>query len=118
LPGNEQTNRILRSAQTLLNMPGLEITAVISVQDTWNSAYCPARFALAPDGLMERQGCLQRRRRIEREKIPGDGAAVIIHNDRQPGSSRGPFIIEHHNIQQRVIGLPDGVRGFGFTPVQ
>jgi hypothetical protein len=101
----------------LLDMPGREITAVIGIQDRRNAADGPARFALAPDGLRQRQRCLERRRGVEREKIPSDGTAVIIHNDGEPRAVRETLGVQHQNIEQRVIGLPDGVGGVDFTPV-
>ena len=60
---------------------------------------------------------------------PGNGPAVIIHNDGEPGPHRVPLVMPHPQIQQGVIGLPDGVgllclaaieqikdRAIGFTP--
>ena len=54
----------------LFDMPGGEITAVIGVQDRRNPAHGPARFALAPDGLMQRQGCLQAAGALNERKYP------------------------------------------------
>jgi hypothetical protein len=55
---------------------------------------------------------------LKAEPKTGNGAAVIIHNDREPGTNRWATGMAQPNIQERMIGLPDVVGLFGFASVQ
>ena len=47
-----------------------------------------------------------------------NSAAVIIHNDGEPGPSRWPAFMAHPDIQQGMIGLPDVIGFVSLTPVE
>jgi hypothetical protein len=49
---------------------------------------------------------------------PGNGAAVIIHNDGQPGPRRRAILPANPEIYQRMIGLPDIVGVCGLASIE
>ena len=70
-----------------------------------------------PDRLAQRQGSAGRRRAVEGNAEAGNRATVVVDNDSQPRptcfavGSLGP------EIELGVVGLPDLVRPFCFTPM-
>ena len=82
----------------LLQMVEGKIAAMISIKCPWNAAYLPLRHGFAPDALTEHQGGLGRGRRLKAHAKPGNGAAVIIHNDGQPGPRRRAVLPENPEI--------------------
>ena len=78
----------------------------------------PAGLTLAPDRLPQGERSVQRGGWIEREEVARQGATVVIQNHGQPGLGRGLPLAEHEDIQETVVGLPDGIGGLGFATMQ
>ena len=45
----------------------------------------------------------------ERERVAGDGTAVVVEDDGQPRLSRLPSPVFQPDVELRMVGLPDGV---------
>jgi hypothetical protein len=99
----------------LLHVPGSEIGAVVGVEHARDAADVPARLGLAPDRLPQRQGGLQRRRRAEVDRIPGNGPGIVVLDHGQPRPRRVTRRGHHPQVELGVIGLPDLV-GTGCLP--
>ena len=67
---------------------------------------------------MPAAGGVQGRGRIECQIVTGDGPAIIILNDRQPGSGRYLPLTHQENIEQTVIRLPDRIGSLGFSTME
>jgi hypothetical protein len=108
----ELTRRIPRSAEIgghLLEVPGREVAPVVGIEDPGDAADLPAGSALAPDRLVQGQGRLDRRGAAEEQRVARRGTAVVVEDDRQPGLPGTPLPVFQHDVEFRVIGLPDGV---------
>src|SRR2546430_16816165 len=99
-------------------MVGGEITAVVGIKCQRNTTDMPLREQLAPDGLTEHQSCLYRRGRMKTDPKPRNGAAVVIHNDGEPGPRRRPTVLLHPEIHEGVVGLPDVIRPLCFAAIK
>ena len=95
-----------------------EVAAVVGVEPLRNAADRPARLALAPDRPSQRQRRLQRARGARRQMIRGDGAAMVVDDDRQPRADHRTCRVMHQDVELGVVGLPDLVRGCRFAPMQ
>ena len=93
----------------LLEVPGREVAAVVGIEDPGDAADLPARSALAPDRLAQGQGRLDRRGAAEEQRIARHGAAVVVEDDGQPRLLGPPTPVFQHDVEFRMIGLPDGV---------
>jgi hypothetical protein len=76
-----------------------EVRAVIAVQDLRDPADRPARVLLAPDGLVQRECGLQRRRRFGEHDVPRDRAAVVVLDDRQPRTHSPPVLVDDQDVE-------------------
>ena len=55
---------------------------------------------------------------LQAEPETGNGPAVIIHDDGEPGTHRWATVMAHPEIQQGMIGLPEVIGLFGFVSVE
>ena len=55
---------------------------------------------------------------MKTHRKPGNGSAVIIHNDGEPGTCRGLTVLLYPEIQQGVVGLPDVVRPLSLAAIE
>src|SRR5512145_1471448 len=99
-------------------MLGGKITAVIGVKRLWNTRDLPLRQGLTPHSLAQDERRVDGGWRLYTEPKAGNGPAVIIHNDGQPGPHQLSVVMAHPQIQQGMIGLPDIVGSFSFAPVE
>jgi len=60
---------------------------------------------------------LQRCRRIQEDGVPRDRTRIIVNHDGKPRPHRFSIGVENQHIEQRVIGLPDGIGAFGTMAV-
>jgi hypothetical protein len=74
-PGVDQAD--LQVGGHPFEVPGREVAAVVGMEDPGNAADLPARSALPPDRLPQRQGRLDRRRGGERQGLARHGTAVV-----------------------------------------
>ena len=82
----------------LLQMVGGEIAAVVSVNRRRDTADMPLRQRLAPDRLAQHQGRLDGGWRVNTHPKPGNGPAVIIRKDGEPGPRRGTATLLYPQI--------------------
>ena len=47
----------------------------------------------------------------------GDSTAVVVHHHRQPGARGLPPVVEHSQVEGRMVGLPQLVRAAGGAPI-
>ena len=59
---------------------------MVDVQDVGETAHCPGRVGLAPDGLSEREGRVGGRRCAGEDVVSADRAGVVVHHRGQPGA--------------------------------
>jgi hypothetical protein len=113
--GEDQTH--LDIGGDLFEVARGEVAAVVGIEDLGNAEDDPVGVGFPPDRLAQHQGGACRRRAIEGNEEACDRATVVVDDDGQPRPCRlavGPFGPE---IELGVIGLPDLVRPFGFTPM-
>lgn len=90
----------------LLDVLGHEVAAVIDVELLGYTADGPVRIDLAPDRLPKGQGGVDSAWSAGRQEITCDSSAVIVQHDRQPRADRVPVIVEHEDIEDRMVSLP------------
>ena len=91
---------------------------MVGVEDVGDAADVPARIALAPDRLAQRQRGLERDGRLEADAEAGDRAAVVVEDDGQPGPRGLAALVEDPDVQRRVVGLPDLVGSAGLAAIE
>ena len=79
-----------------------------------DAAHRPVRVALAPDRLPQGQRRLDARGRVQAQRIAGHRSAVVVEDDRQPGSRWPTVFVEDPQVQRRV-DLCGGTRGASFS---
>ena len=94
-----------------------EIAAVIRVEDLGNAEDDPVGVRFPPDRLAQRQGSAGRRRAVEGNAKARNRATVVVDDDGQPRPSCFAVGSLGPEIELGVVGLPDLVRAFGFTPM-
>jgi hypothetical protein len=114
-PGKDQAD--LQVCSHLLDMLRREVAAVIDVEHLGDSADMPASLRLPPDRLTQCQCCLNGRRWLEGKEVAGDGPAVVVEHDRQPGAAGIACTIPDEDIQLAMIGLPDRIGCVGLGPI-
>lgn len=90
---------------------------MIDMEDVGHAADGPGGIGLAPDRLPQRERGLQGRGGSEEDAVPGDGARVIVEHEGQPGPGRRAAGVQHEDVEQGMIGLPDGIRPLGAVTV-
>ena len=101
----------------LFEVLGREVAAVVGIEDPGDAADLPARSALAPDRLPQRQGRLDRRRGRERQRVARHGTAVVVEDDGQPRLLGLATPVFEPDVQLGMVGLPDGVGRGRFVAV-
>src|SRR3954454_18457155 len=94
-----------------------KVAAIVGIEHIGDAADAPSRILLAPDRLAQRERRLDGRGGLEVEGVSGDGTAVVVDDDRQPGLGGDAVLTDKQNIQERMIRLPDGVGMIGFAAV-
>ena len=95
-----------------------KIGSVIGIEDPGNPADLPRRLGLAPDGLTQGERGMEGARGFKGHHVPCHRTAIIIEDDRQPGFAGTAFVVGEQQVQQRVVGLPDGIRRLRFAAIE
>src|SRR5256885_716376 len=69
-----------------LRQSGEKITAMVGIERRRNPCDLPVWHSLTPNGLAQCQGRLDGRGSLQAEPETGNGPAVIVHDDGQPGT--------------------------------
>jgi hypothetical protein len=102
----------------LLQMMRGDITAVVGIKRLRDTTDVPLGHGFTPQCLAQDQGRLDGGWGLKADPKPGNGPAVIIYYDCEPGTSRLPTVMPQPNIQQGVIGLPEVVGLFGCASIE
>ncbi len=94
----------------LLKMFAGEVAAVVDIEHVRNPAHSPERIGLPPDRLPKRKRCLESRGRVDKDRVAGQGARVVIDHGRQPRPDRFAACVSNQHVELSVVGLPDCVR--------
>ena len=113
--GEDQSDVQIRAHLFQVSRP--EVAPVVGVEDIGDAAHTPARIVLAPHRLAKRERRVQGGRCFEREKVARHGAAVVVDDRGEPRLGGGTIRAHQQDVEQRVVGLPDGVGPICFPPV-
>jgi hypothetical protein len=64
--------------RNLLKMLACEVASVIDIKHVWNTAHGPERVGFAPDRLPEGKRCLKSRGCVNKDRISGQCARVVV----------------------------------------
>ena len=100
----------------LLDVLRNEVAAVVGIKLFGDAADGPVRILLAPDRLAQGERGVHGAWRCGGQEEAGDGPAVVVHHDGQPGAD-GLAGVEHEDIEHGMIGLPHLVGRIGVAPM-
>lgn len=90
---------------------------MVGVEHTRDPAHLPAGVGFTPDAVAQRQRGVDRRGRLQAERIAGHGAGVVVLDHTQPRPGRLGRGRDDPQVQFGVVGLPDLVRSRSLASV-
>ena len=101
----------------LLEVAAGEVGAVVDVEGIGDAAHGPGGVLLAPDRLAQRERSVERRGSAQEDHVARDGPRVVVDDRREPRPRGLASLVQDQDVEQRVVGLPEGVRRLGSVAV-